>query len=199
MWILKYSLDDNLLSCKLFIMWHCDSVGPSLYVLCCRLRAFQLIAPIDVGGRQDSYRSPPQRSTTPSSVFQYDNKTDLEVNNTGYLMTLMMLGEDRIQDIVRTQCHNVTMFSQVTTLHLPGTLGAAAFGVLALTSTTRRKRSSESHQVVGRREQEVLFITNFRYFTGNYGGSGDNPAVNTAPCQELIPDLGPPFLASLGV
>ena len=110
MWILKYSLDDNLLSCKLFIMWHCDSVGPSLYVLCCRLRAFQLIAPIDVGRQgQDSYRSPPQRSTTPSSVFQYDNKTDLEVNNTGYLMTLMMLGEDRIQDIVRTQCHNVTM------------------------------------------------------------------------------------------
>ena len=54
-------------------------------------------------------------------------------------------------------------------------------------------------RLLGAREQEVLFITNFRYFTGNYGGSGDNPAVNTAPCQELIPDLGPPFLASLGV
>ena len=56
-----------------------------------------MIAPIDVRGLQDSYRSPPvQRSTstTPTSVFQYDNKTDLEVNNTGYLMTLLMLGED---------------------------------------------------------------------------------------------------------
>merc|ERR1712062_833291 len=47
--------------------------------------------------------------------------TDLEVNNTGYIMTLMMLG----------------------------TWGAAAFGVLALGSSGRRKRSSESqHQEI---------------------------------------------------
>ena len=68
------------------------------------------MAPFGVRGRQDSYRSPPvQRSTstTPSSVFQYDNKTDLEVNNTGYLMTLMMLGE-----WVRIQCRIQEEISQ---------------------------------------------------------------------------------------
>ena len=74
-------------------------VNNYMYFLCRRLRALQLIAPVEVSGRQgQSYRSPPvQRSTstTPSSVFQYDNNTDLQLDNTGYLMTLAMLGEDR--------------------------------------------------------------------------------------------------------
>ena len=53
------------------------------------------MGPLHIGGRQDSYNRQMSTTTTPSSVFQYDNKTDLEVNNTGYLMTLMMLGEER--------------------------------------------------------------------------------------------------------
>ena len=73
-------------------------VNNKIYFRCCRLRALQLIAPIEVRGRQgESYRSPPvQRSTstTPNPVFQYDNNTDLQLDNTGYLMTLAMLGED---------------------------------------------------------------------------------------------------------
>ena len=49
---------------------------------------------------------------------------------------------------VRTQCRKQDI-SHFTISHLPGTLGAAAFGVLALGSTTRRKRSAESQEVCG--------------------------------------------------
>ena len=100
-----------------------------------------MIAPIEVRGRQgSSYRSPPVQRSTPSSVFQYDNNTDLQLDNTGYLMTLAMLGEDtgyRVQDI--SQFDNLT-----------GSLGVAAFGVMALGTSGRRKRSTERSGVGGR-------------------------------------------------
>ena len=42
------------------------------------------------------YQPPPptERSSTPESVFNYDQKSSFDLSNSGYLLTLLLLGKN---------------------------------------------------------------------------------------------------------
>ena len=124
--------------------WHYHVIPWNVLKTYCR---FHPQSPVDTSRYYDyspgydnyyrrQYVPPRQETTTPGSVFNFDQKSSFDVSNSGYLMTLLLLGNDQR-----------ICFLFLFMISISGTLGAATFGILAFGSastTNRRKRNVDN-------------------------------------------------------